>query len=321
MKGILLAGGAGSRLLPATRSVSKQLLPVYNKPLIYYSLTTLMLSGIRDILLITTADEQPQFQRLLGDGSQWGLALSYVVQPNAEGIAQAFVIGESFIRGSPVALALGDNNFLGQGLPNRLRAVAQLTSGALVFGRSVPDPQRFGIVSFDAAGRATAIEEKPQAPRSDVAVLGLYFYDHDVVAIARSLRPSARGEYEITDVNRAYLDAGALRVELLRSNTEWFDAGTPDSMLEAANFVQRAESALGLQIGCPEEIAWRLGYISDDQLEREARTMANSPYGRYLQHLLDHRPASNADRARASARQALEAAPVRGDYEVDLKTA
>jgi len=240
------------------------------------------------------------------------------VQPKAEGIAQAFVIGDSFIGSSGVALALGDNIFFGQGLAKRLRAAAQLTSGALVFGRRVPDPQRFGIVSFDEAGRATSLEEKPLAPRSDVAVVGLYFYDNDVVDVARSMRPSARGEYEITDVNRAYLEAGTLRVELLRSNTEWFDAGTPDSMLEAANFVQRAESRLGQQIGCPEEVAWHLGYITDEQVERAAGTMANSPYGRYLHHLLDDRSAGPAIQSLTSA---LQGNRDREQYEVDLKTA
>ena len=271
LKGIVLAGGAGTRLHPVTVGVSKQLLPVYDKPMIYYPLSTLMLSGIRDILLISTPADLPLFQRLLGDGRQWGIALSYAVQPRPEGLAQAFLIGRQFIGDERVALALGDNIFYGHGLPEQLRAAAARASGATVFAYRVRDPERYGVVEFDPQGRALSIEEKPARPRSHHAVTGLYYYDNDVVAIAASLWPSARGELEITDVNRAR-----------RAGVAWLDTGTHESLLRAAMFIETLESRQGLKVCCPEEIAFRCGYIDAAQLERLARALTRSGYGEYL---------------------------------------
>ncbi|MEX2445724.1 MAG: glucose-1-phosphate thymidylyltransferase RfbA [Dehalococcoidia bacterium] len=316
MKGILLAGGTGTRLHPMTIAVSKQLLPVFDKPLIYYSLTTLMLAGIREVMLITTPHEQPQFQALLGDGSQWGLSLSYEVQPEPGGLAQAFLIGESFIGDSPVALALGDNIFFGYGLSERLQAAASLTHGGLVFAHHVPDPQRYGVVSFDRTGHVSSIEEKPAQPQSNYAVVGLYFYDNAIVDIARGLTPSARGELEITDANRVYLERGELRVSLLGRGTAWIDAGTSESLLQASNFIHSIESQQALKVACPEEIAWRLGYIDDADLDRLAGGLANSGYGRYLLDLLerhasgqegppDFLQASGAQRAASARREEM----------------
>lgn len=286
MRGILLAGGTGTRLHPITRPVSKQLLPVYDKPLVYYPLTTQMLAGIRDILVITTPEDQSQFQRLLGDGSQWGISLSYATQPVPGGLAQAFLIGEEFIGNQPVSLVLGDNIFFAWGLSQRLRGAVELEDGALVFAHRVRDPERYGVVTFDRNGVVQDLAEKPREPKSSFAVVGLYFYDHHVVELAKSLTPSARGELEITDLNRIYLGDGTLRVELLGRGTAWFDAGTPDSLLQAASFVQNVEQQQGMKIACPEEIAWRLGYIDDQKLEELAQAMAQSTYGQYLLDLL-----------------------------------
>jgi glucose-1-phosphate thymidylyltransferase len=286
MKGIILAGGAGTRLHPITLAVSKQLVPVYDKPMIYYPLSTLMLAGIRDVLVITTPQDAPLFRALLGDGSQWGIRLSYAQQPTPGGIAEAFLIGEEFIGREGVCLILGDNIFYAQGLAKCLQATAARSSGATIFGYWVRDPERYGVVELDRDGRPTSLEEKPAHPKSHYAVTGLYFYDNRVVSTARSLGRSARGELEITDVNRRYLEWGDLSVELLGRGTAWLDTGTHESLLAACNFVQVVEQRQGLKIACPEEVAWRMGFIDDDRLRRIAEPLAKSGYGEYLLGLL-----------------------------------
>jgi glucose-1-phosphate thymidylyltransferase len=285
-KGILLAGGAGTRLHPITQGVSKQLLPVFDKPLIYYPLSTLMLTGLRDILVVTTGRDQAAFRALLGDGSQWGLALAWAVQDEPKGIAEAFLIGETFLAGQGACLVLGDNIFYAEGLAQRLQDVARRERGATIFGYYVSDPRAYGVVSFDGEGRVLAIEEKPEHPTSHYAVPGLYFYDERVVEIARALAPSARGELEITDVNRAYLERGELSVELLSRGTAWLDTGTPEALLDAANFVQVIEQRQGLKIACPEEIAFRMGFIDAATLERLADGFGKSAYRDYLLQVL-----------------------------------
>jgi glucose-1-phosphate thymidylyltransferase len=287
MKGIILAGGSGTRLYPITRAVSKQLIPIYDTPMIYHPLATLMLAGIRDLLVITTPHEQDGFRRLLGDGADWGLRLSYATQAQPEGIAQAFLIGRDFIAGDPVALALGDNIFYGHGLPELLRRAATRPAGATVFAYWVRDPERYGVVEFDGQGRAIGLEEKPRRPRSAYAVTGLYFYDRDVVGIASGLTPSARGELEITDVNLAYLERKQLHVERLGRGFAWLDTGTHEALLQAANFIHAIEERQGLKIACLEEIAYRMGYIDADAVRRLAQPMERTGYGRYLLRLLD----------------------------------
>ena len=286
MRGIILAGGSGTRLHPITLGVSKQLVPVYDKPMIYYPLSTLMLAGIRDVLVITTPHDAEQFHRLLGDGSQFGIALSYTVQEVPNGLAQAFVLGADFVGTDSAALVLGDNIFYGPGLGTTLQRFSDVDGGA-VFAYRVADPSSYGVVEFDGSGRALSLEEKPVRPRSSYAVPGLYFYDNDVVAIARDLAPSARGEYEITDVNREYLRQGRLHVEVLPRGTAWLDTGTFDSLLEASDYVRTIEHRQGLKVGCPEEVAWRRGFLSDDELRERAGKLVKSGYGDYLLGLLD----------------------------------
>ncbi|HZD55358.1 MAG TPA: glucose-1-phosphate thymidylyltransferase RfbA [Anaerolineales bacterium] len=287
MKGIILAGGRGTRLFPLTIGVSKQLLPVYDKPMVYYPLSMLMLAGIREILVISTPEALPAFRALLKDGCQWNLRFDYAEQAEPRGLADAFRVGEEFVRDDPVCLILGDNIFFGQGLPASLRKAAGLVEGALIFAYPVRDPERYGVVEFDDKGRALNIEEKPAEPRSKYAVPGMYFYDNQVIEIAQELRPSARGELEITDLNRVYLDRGQLQVEALGRGVAWLDAGTHESLLQAANFVQAVEERQGMMISCPEEIAYRLGYISKNELRHLAQEMDNNRYGTYLLRLVD----------------------------------
>ncbi len=286
IKGIILAGGSGTRLHPLTRSISKQLLPIYNKPMVYYPLSTLMLAGIRDILVITTPQDQASFERLLGDGGDFGISIQYAVQPSPDGLAQAFIIGREFVGASRVSLALGDNIFHGAGFSEALRNAASRERGATVFGYQVRDPERYGVVEFDDDGQAVGLEEKPADPKSSYAVTGLYFYDNQVIDIARCLRPSARGELEITDVNREYLKHGQLRVERLGRGIAWLDTGTHESLVQASNFIQVVEERQGLMVGCLEEIAYRMGYIAAEDLLRLADAMKGSAYGQYLLHVL-----------------------------------
>lgn len=288
MRGIILAGGSGTRLHPITLGVSKQLVPVYDKPMVYYPLSTLILAGIREVLVITTPHDAEQFTRLLGDGSRFGISISYATQPEPNGLAQAFVIGADFLAGGPAALVLGDNIFYGPGLGTRLQRHTEV-SGAFVFAYRVSDPTAYGVVEFDTDGRALSLQEKPARPRSPYAIPGLYFYDADVVPIAAGLEPSARGEYEITDVNRVYLERGTLAVEVLPRGTAWLDTGTFDSLMDAGEYVRTIEHRQGLKVGCPEEVAWRAGFLNDDELRERAEKLVRSGYGTYLLGLLDAR--------------------------------
>ncbi|MEL5849770.1 MAG: glucose-1-phosphate thymidylyltransferase RfbA [Candidatus Igneacidithiobacillus chanchocoensis] len=285
-KGIILAGGSGTRLYPVTQAVSKQLMPVYDKPMIYYPLSTLLLAGIREVLIISTPQDTPRFEQLLGDGSQWGIHLQYAVQPSPDGLAQAYLIGEAFLNGAPSALVLGDNIFYGHEFATQLEQACAQPVGASVFAYHVHDPERYGVVAFDASGRAISLEEKPAKPQSNYAVTGLYFYDGQASALAKTLKPSPRGELEITDLNRVYMEQGQLRVEIMGRGMAWLDTGTHDSLLEAAQFIQTLEKRQGLKVACPEEIAWRAGWIDDAQLQRLGEPMRKNGYGQYLLRLL-----------------------------------